>query len=75
MPGFGGGGTASGVAAALGVRTHPAGTFEFFVHTDTGDDDASGLTVGAPWKTAARCFEAHRYARIVLELPCFTTSI
>jgi hypothetical protein len=54
-------------ATLLGVRTHPAGTFAFFVNTDTGDDDANdGLTVGTPWKTGARCFEAHRYARIVL---------
>ena len=60
MPGFG------GSSALLKARSHPAGTFAFFVHTDTGSDANDGLTVGTPWKTGARCFEAHRYARIVL---------
>lgn len=65
----GGAGAITGdqVAAALGIRTHVAGTVEFFVHTDTGDDDANdGLTVGTPWKTAVRCFEAYRYSRVIL---------
>ena len=53
-------------AALLGIRTHSAGTFAFFVNTDTGDDANDGLTVGTPWKTGPRCREAHRYSRIVL---------
>jgi len=56
----------AGAAALLDIRAHVAGTVEFFVHTDTGDDANDGLTVGAPWKTGIRCWEAHRYSRIVL---------
>jgi len=66
MPGFGGGGTASGVAAALGVRTHLAGLVAFFVNADTGNDDAAGTTLATAWQTLDRVFEAYRYARWIL---------